>query len=175
MKMELVSILFFLSESLYSSSIFTFPIFVILSRLTATSLLDRITGFPLSGSIVIVCPDSDTILAFLLARVPSSLDPLVLSRINTVESTTGLKSSSSTWRAGSHSELNLFTNAVFIVFGFCFLCRSNVDFPSFPISVLNAKRLFNECLSFLSKTTLKSTRGLSFIVLILLSTFPFPR
>ena len=145
-----------------------------LSRLSATPLLDRMTCFPLSGKMVIVFLDSDPILAFLFEKILSSLDPLVLSRIRTVESASRLMSSSSSWRFGSLTEKKSFIIADCGVLSFCFLLCSNADFPSSPISVLNAQRILDRFLFFfrVRKTPL-SMQSLSFFVLINRSSFPF--
>ena len=84
---------------------------------TPHPLFVKITGFPLSGKMVMVCFDSDTIRVSFFAKVLSYLDPLVLSRSSTVVSTSGLKSSSSIGRLGPLSEMKSFTIGDFAVLG----------------------------------------------------------
>ena len=75
--------------------------FVVFSRLSAMTLLDKMTEFPLFGKIAIVFLDSYTLLTFLFDKVPFSFDCLVLSRIRIVES-----ASSSNWWFGSLSKIS---------------------------------------------------------------------
>ena len=120
-----------------------------------------------------VCSDWPTTVLLTFLNAPSSLVPLIRSRTRIVESAS-LKSSGSISMSGSLSKRHFSTITDFSVLGFRPICLSNADFPSAPFSVLRANRIFE--IPFLSRSTtiFSFVLNRSFIVLIILSTFPFP-
>ena len=119
--------------------------------------------------------DSPTIFPFTFLKAPSSLVPQTLSLTKIVESASSLKSSGSISICGSCSKIHFSIIRDFSVFGFLPFCFSNADLPSGPFSDLNANKIFEMPFLSFEINIFLFVLSLSFIVLIIRSTFPFPR
>ena len=111
-----------------------------------------------------------------LAKVDSSLDPVVFSRTSIVESVSPWKSKG--WNSTCESWAKIFRNFptkfAFTVFGSFPICFSNDDFPSFFLPFLREYKISDNPDLSLVKTICLFVRSRSFIVRINLSIFPFP-